>query len=544
MSVMPAGGGGMDYSSIINGVMGLFGNVLGNSQSSGLIQNLIDQAYKNQDNLRRDSTVMTQQSLARGDADYDRIKTDAMNFFDMLTGKTDKIGDDQTGFGKQLLETLMKSATGARDDAVGSLGNMYQTTKGDLEDRALRTHGDIMSATQPGIDASKQAYDTISHRGNGMLDELDALVHNTDAETKSARGAALAKATNPNQFSPALLASIMRSNARDSVTDAFRDPISAASTNAMRSGTSGFDVFDKLARDKARQQTEAENNAFTQGVTQGTDIGNANMATGTKAHTDLMSSLINANAVRNSGFNSVAGNLTSAAQGITGAGNARATGLGNLGQTALSAGTQLGSNTAGQLSDALIKAGGLAQTAGATGGNIASTGFSTKAGGVNAAGSTAGSILNTNASNLGANTRNSYTNLMNAIIQSYSNAWIPGMVQGAQQVGQNTKDSSGGFGDVISAVAPIALMALSSRDYKTKVGDVDTDQILEAVEKLPIDRWKYHGEDGTHIGTYAEDFNKAFDLDGGKAINLVDAVGVLMACVKSLSARVKELENG
>ena len=67
--------------------------------------------------------------------------------------------------------------------------------------------------------------------------------------------------------------------------------------------------------------------------------------------------------------------------------------------------------------------------------------------------------------------------------------------------------------------------------------------LLDAIRSLPVDRWHYHGENVTHIGTYAEDFNKALDLPPKKIIDPIDMLGALTAAVQSLAQKVEALEK-
>ncbi len=119
--------------------------------------------------------------------------------------------------------------------------------------------------------------------------------------------------------------------------------------------------------------------------------------------------------------------------------------------------------------------------------------------------------------------------------------------------GSTTK--TGGLGTILSAAGPLlsgagafgALFAASSRELKTDKIPIDEDKVLEKVEKLPVEAWRYKSGlglgDEPHVGTYAEDFRDSFGLGDGKTLNLMDTTGVLMASVKSLSKKVKKLEG-
>lgn len=94
------------------------------------------------------------------------------------------------------------------------------------------------------------------------------------------------------------------------------------------------------------------------------------------------------------------------------------------------------------------------------------------------------------------------------------------------------------------AMGAAAITAMSSRAYKHGNRELDHDKVLALLNTIPVEAWKYKGDEATHIGTYAEDFNETFGLSGGDAIYLLDAVGVLMSAVQALTKKVEELENG
>lgn len=121
--------------------------------------------------------------------------------------------------------------------------------------------------------------------------------------------------------------------------------------------------------------------------------------------------------------------------------------------------------------------------------------------------------------------------------------------QGAQQTYQSQLASQnalyGGLGSIGATLG--SAMILSSRQFKMPEGSVDNDAILSGMDKLPIERWRYRSElnlpANSHIGPYAEDFKTAFGLGDGVTINLVDALGVCLAAIKALSAKVAVLEG-
>jgi len=96
-----------------------------------------------------------------------------------------------------------------------------------------------------------------------------------------------------------------------------------------------------------------------------------------------------------------------------------------------------------------------------------------------------------------------------------------------------------GAGSLIGAILP-----MSSREAKEEKREVKG--VLEVVKKLPVEAWKYKegmGDEGEHIGTYAEDFTRETGLGDGKRLNLIDAVGVTMGALKELAEEVDEIAS-
>jgi hypothetical protein len=94
--------------------------------------------------------------------------------------------------------------------------------------------------------------------------------------------------------------------------------------------------------------------------------------------------------------------------------------------------------------------------------------------------------------------------------------------------------------------AQAASVVFSSKQLKTSEGVIDETGVLDAVAALPVDRWRYKAETGLsqqlHIGPYAEDFKAFFGVGDGVTINTTDALGVCLAAIKALTARVATLE--
>jgi hypothetical protein len=88
-------------------------------------------------------------------------------------------------------------------------------------------------------------------------------------------------------------------------------------------------------------------------------------------------------------------------------------------------------------------------------------------------------------------------------------------------------------------------MIVSDRNMKRDFAPVNDEDILNAVDALPISSWSYKndGTNARHIGPMAQDFMSTFHVGSNdKTILQVDGDGVSLAAIKALSQRVKELE--
>jgi trimeric autotransporter adhesin len=77
----------------------------------------------------------------------------------------------------------------------------------------------------------------------------------------------------------------------------------------------------------------------------------------------------------------------------------------------------------------------------------------------------------------------------------------------------------------------------SDRNTKTGFAPVDTRQILQALNTIPIESWSFKTEDPAvrHIGPMAQDFKAAFGVGSDeKHINSLDADGVALAAIQGL----------
>lgn len=113
---------------------------------------------------------------------------------------------------------------------------------------------------------------------------------------------------------------------------------------------------------------------------------------------------------------------------------------------------------------------------------------------------------------------------------------------------QNAQGQAQLIGGVINGAASAGAALVSDRNLKTDIADgkKDTEGFLEAVR---AHRFRYKGDDTEHLGVMAQEIEKAPGGKGmvretpiGKAIDVPQAVGRLLAASSTLHERIKKLE--
>lgn len=128
-----------------------------------------------------------------------------------------------------------------------------------------------------------------------------------------------------------------------------------------------------------------------------------------------------------------------------------------------------------------------------------------------------------------------YTGVVNNNYAQQMAAW--------QQQAANAQSGSNSMWGAIGSVGS-ALIGLSDEDMKEGRKPADGEMILASFREMPVDEWSYdkgarmdYGAPGGRIvGPMAQDWSEEFGGDG-KTIPMIDAVGRLMAAVKSLDER-------
>ena len=116
--------------------------------------------------------------------------------------------------------------------------------------------------------------------------------------------------------------------------------------------------------------------------------------------------------------------------------------------------------------------------------------------------------------------------------------------QADQQRGNAALGGLAGLGSAyISTLGPAAAAACS-HDYKENKRPVA--EILPRVESLRVEAWDYkegYGDEQTHIGPYAEEFQHLFGVGDGKTIAYIDMIGVCLLAIQELAAQVRYLHS-
>lgn len=161
------------------------------------------------------------------------------------------------------------------------------------------------------------------------------------------------------------------------------------------------------------------------------------------------------------------------------------------------------------------------------------------------------------ANNLGQSLAGQYTNLGNAQAnaalaagQATASSFLtPPQFQSTVMTPYTTSSSSSSSGSPLGAASQgVGILSglsglFSDEQLKTKLKSPSTSEILDSVDKLRIEKWKYKNINEAHIGPYAQEFKDLFGVGDGQSINIIDLFGVLLGSVKELSAKVKALQE-
>jgi hypothetical protein len=83
---------------------------------------------------------------------------------------------------------------------------------------------------------------------------------------------------------------------------------------------------------------------------------------------------------------------------------------------------------------------------------------------------------------------------------------------------------------------------LSDRRMKTNFRELDGEEVLAKLARVPILEWNYISQDASvrHVGPMAQDFHAAFGLgDDDRRINTLDPDGISLKAIQALDARTQ-----
>lgn len=130
--------------------------------------------------------------------------------------------------------------------------------------------------------------------------------------------------------------------------------------------------------------------------------------------------------------------------------------------------------------------------------------------------------------------------------QARLNAWGMGQQADAALWGGLGQAAGTGLGIWAARALPLAA---SSEDVKEDKEPVDAELLLEGLESIPVEAWKYKkgmGDGKRHMGPYAEDVHREFGdaaAPGGEGLDLVTMNGITLAGIQALAKKVKKLER-
>jgi len=189
-------------------------------------------------------------------------------------------------------------------------------------------------------------------------------------------------------------------------------------------------------------------------------------------------------------------------------------------------------------------------------------GSSTVAGGINAlAGGASAVASGANALAFGSSTRAIGTNSIalgrNAVANEGTFVFADNAGSGSLGTGSNMFVARASGGVVFLSNAENATgvrlagggsqwLALSDAQSKHRFRELDADDVLGRIARMPVTEWSYKAQDEAirHIGPTAQDFHAAFGLgEDPLRIGTLDADGVALAGVKAVEARTRAMRD-
>lgn len=106
--------------------------------------------------------------------------------------------------------------------------------------------------------------------------------------------------------------------------------------------------------------------------------------------------------------------------------------------------------------------------------------------------------------------------------------------------------NAAGAAGIGQALGGLFGLFLSDEDAKKDKAAIPEGEALDAVNAMPVEEWTYKegmADEGRHVGTYAQDFQKATGKGDGRTIPVQDAIGVTMKAVQDLDRKVDRIAS-
>lgn len=106
---------------------------------------------------------------------------------------------------------------------------------------------------------------------------------------------------------------------------------------------------------------------------------------------------------------------------------------------------------------------------------------------------------------------------------------------------QMKAQNAAGIGSFLGGIGGLIFSDEELKENKEEIPEGDA---IEALRNMPVEEWDYKegvADEGRHVGTYAQDFQRETGRGDGKTIPVQDAIGITMAAVKDLDKKIDKI---
>ncbi|UXS01096.1 tail fiber domain-containing protein [Agrobacterium tumefaciens] len=103
---------------------------------------------------------------------------------------------------------------------------------------------------------------------------------------------------------------------------------------------------------------------------------------------------------------------------------------------------------------------------------------------------------------------------------------------------QMNAQNASGIGSFLGGIGGLIFSDEEVKENKEEIEDGDA---LDALNSMPVEEWDYKpgvADEGRHVGTYAQDFQRATGKGDGHTIPVQDAIGITMKAVQDLDKKL------